>query len=54
MEITGVMVDALCGLQNRVEFGTIMVWYFIADRTTIVGQGSKVNKPLPPGNPSCL
>lgn len=26
----------------RVEFGTIMLWYYVADRTTVFPQGIKV------------
>ena len=26
----------------RVEFGTILLWYYLADRTTVFPQGIKV------------
>lgn len=45
---------------RRVEFGTIMLWFYVVDRTTVFTYGTKVNPltcpkhPLPPHSQSLL
>ena len=40
MALNCVEAQLLCS----VEFGTIMLWYYLADRTTVFGQNSKVRQ----------